>query len=109
MIFDTNNPTGGDHDLEYDDRGNALIISEDNDSSDADDNAQGGTMTFNFDAPSEVVSINMLDIEENGGTIDLFDADGGLINTVDIPAAGDNSQQELIINADNVSTMNVNL
>ncbi len=72
MIFDTDNPTGGDHDLEYDDRGNALIISEDNDSSDADDNWHGGTMTFDFDAPSEVVSINMLDIEENGGTIDLF-------------------------------------
>lgn len=109
MIFDTNSPTGGDHDLAYDDRGNALIISEDNDSSDADDNARGGTMTFDFEAPSEVVSINMLDIEEAGGTIDLFDADGGLISTVEIPASGDNSQQEVIINADNVSTMNVNL
>ena len=109
MIFDTNSPTGGDHDLEYNGVGNAFIISEDNDSSDADDNAHGGTMTFNFDAPSEVVSINMLDIEEAGGTIDLFDADGGLINTVDIPALGDNSQQELIINADNVSSMEVNL
>ena len=41
--------------------------------------------------------------------IDLFDADGGLINTVDIPAAGDNSQQELAINAANVSSMNVDL
>ena len=109
MIFDTKSPTGGDHDLAYDDRGNALIISEDNDSSDADDNARGGTMTFDFEAPSEVVSINMLDIEEAGGTIDLFDADGGLISTVEIPASGDNSQQEVIINADNVSTMNVNL
>ncbi|WP_299023923.1 hypothetical protein [uncultured Sulfitobacter sp.] len=109
MIFDTNSPTGGDHDLEYNGVGNAFIISEDNDSSDADDNAHGGTMTFNFDAPSEVVSINMLDIEEAGGTVDLFDADGGLINSVDIPAAGDNSQQELIINADNVSSMNINL
>lgn len=109
MIFDTDNPTGGDHDLEYNGVGNAFIISEDNDSADADDNAHGGTMTFNFDAPSEVVSINMLDIEEHGGTVDLFDVDGGLINTVDIPAAGNNSQQELIINADNVSTMNVNL
>ena len=109
MIFDTNNPTGGDHDLEYDDRGNALIISEDNDSSDADDEAHGGTMTFDFDVPSSVVSINMLDIEENGGTIDLFDADGGLISSVGIPAAGDNSQNEVIINVDNVSSMEVNL
>ena len=109
MIFDTNSPTGGDHDLAYDDRGNALIISEDNDSSDADDNWHGGTMTFDFDVPSEVVSINMLDIEDPGGTIDLFDADGGLISSVGIPASGDNSQQEVIINADNVSTMQINL
>jgi hypothetical protein len=109
MIFDTDNPTGGDHDLEYNGVGNALIISEDNDSSDADDNWYGGTMTFDFDAPSEVVSISMLDIEENGGTIDLFDADGGLLDTVDIPAGADNSQQELIINTANVSSMNVNL
>lgn len=109
MIFDTDNTTGGDYDLGYNGVGNALIISEDNDSSDADDNAHGGTLTFDFDVPSEVVSINVLDIEETGGTIDLFDADGGLINTVDIPASGNNSQQELIINADNVSSMNVNL
>jgi hypothetical protein len=109
MIFDTDNTTGGDSDLGYTGVGNAFIISEDNDSSDADDNAQGGTLTFDFDVPSEVVSINVLDIEEQGGTIDLFDVDGGLINSIDIPAAGDNSQQEVIINADNVSTLNVNL
>ncbi len=109
MIFDTDNPTGRDYDLGYNGVGNALIISEDNDSSDADDNAGGGTFTFDFDAPSEVISINVLDIEETGGTIDLFDADGRVIDTVDIPAAGNNSQQELIINVDNVSTMNVNL
>jgi hypothetical protein len=56
-----------------------------------------------------VVGINMLDIEESGGTIDLFDADGGLINSVAIPVAGDSSQQEVIINADNVSSMELNL
>lgn len=109
MIFDTDNPTGGDHDLGFNGVGNALIISEDNDSSDADDEAHGGTLTFDFDVPSSVVSINVLDIEEAGGTIDLFDADGGLINSVAIPTPGDNQQQEVIINADNVSTMNVNL
>lgn len=109
MIFDTDNTTGGDDDLGFDGVGNALIISEDNDSSDADDNRFGGTLTFDFDAPSEVVSINLLDIEEEGGTIDLFDIDGGLISSINIPANGDNSQAELIINADNVSSLNVNL
>lgn len=109
MIFDTTSPTGGDHDLEYADQGNVIIISEDNDSSDADDNAHGGTISFEFDTVSEVQSLSLLDIEEAGGTIDLFDADGGLINTVDIPAAGDNSAQEISINTTGVSSMDVNL
>jgi hypothetical protein len=109
MIFDSNNPTGGDHDLEYDGQGNILIISEDNDSSDADDEAHGGTISFEFDAVSEVQSLNLLDIEEAGGTIDLFDADGTLINSVGIPAAGDNSNQVIEINTLGVSSMDVNL
>lgn len=109
MIFDSANPTGGDHDLEYADQGNILIISEDNDSGDPDDNAHGGTLTFEFDEPARVESLNILDIEETGGTIDLFDADGVLLQTVAIPAPGDNSAQEVEIMTDNVTTMNVNL
>ena len=108
MIFDSNNVTGGDHDLEFDGQGNILIISEDNDSSDADDNAGGGTITFDFDDPSEVVSINLLDIEEAGGTVDLLDDNGDLIRSVDIPVTGDGEQQELAIDTAGVSTMNVN-
>lgn len=109
MIFDSTNPTGGDHDLEYADQGNILIISEDNDSDDPDDEAHGGTFTFEFDEPARVESLNLLDIEESGGTIDLFDADGVLLQSLAIPAAGDNSAQDLAIDTDNVSTMNVNL
>ena len=109
MTFDSNNATGGDHDLEYDGQGNILIISEDNDSSDADDNASGGTISFDFTEVSEVQSLNLLDIEEAGGTIDLFDEAGDLINTVDIPAAGDNSNQMIEINTMGVSSMDVNL
>lgn len=109
MIFDTDNPTGGDYDLGFDDRGNALIISEDNDSSDPDDEAHGGTLTFDFDTPSTVVSLNLLDIEEEGGTIDLFNVDGDLISSVGIPASGNNSQEEVSIDVDNVSSLQVNL
>ncbi len=109
MIFDTENPTGGDHDLEYDNQGNVIIISEDNDSSDPDDNAHGGTISFEFDDPSTVTSLTLLDIEEQGGTIELFDANGLLLDTVGIPAAGDNSAQDIAINTAGVATMNVNL
>ena len=109
MIFDSNSPTGGDYDLGFEGQGNIVIISEDNDSSDADDNAHGGTITFDFDAISEVQSLNLLDIEEAGGTIDLFDEAGELINTVDIPAAGDNSNQLIEINTVGVASLDVNL
>lgn len=54
MIFDTANPTGGDWDLQTNNLGKALIISEDGDSSDPDDNASGGILRFTFDNPTEV-------------------------------------------------------
>lgn len=109
MIFDTATPTGGDWDLHYADQGNAIILSEDNDATDPDDNAQGGTLTFEFDAVSDVTSLTLLDVEEDGGSIDLYDADGALINSLAIPAAGDNSAQDIAINASGVATMTVNL
>lgn len=109
MIFDSNHPTGGDHDLEYDGLGNILIISEDNDASDPDDNAGGGVITFDFDAPSDLQNIRLLDIEENGGSIKLFDADGNLIKTVAIPAAGNNSNQLIDLEAADVAVMEIHL
>lgn len=109
MIFDSSAPTGGDSDLGYADQGNILIISEDNDASDPDDEAHGGTMTFEFDEISDVTSLTLLDIEEEGGAVDLYDIDGALINSVAIPAAGDNSTQELAINTTGVATMEVTL
>lgn len=109
MIFDTANPTGGDSDLGYADQGNAIIISEDNDATDPDDNAGGGTITFDFAAPSDVVSLNVLDIEEEGGAIDLYDSEGELIDSIAIPAAGDNSVQTIDIAVDGVASMQVTL
>ncbi|WP_420862167.1 SdrD B-like domain-containing protein [Algirhabdus cladophorae] len=107
MIFDSNNPTGGDHDLGYTGRGNILIISEDNDSSDPDD-AIGGSITFDFDNPSDLQSIVLLDIEENGGTIELTLADGST-QSIAIPAAGNNSAQTVTLNATDVTQMVINL
>ncbi|SPF80736.1 hypothetical protein [Pseudoprimorskyibacter insulae] len=109
MIFDTNNPTGGDWDLSYTDQGNALIISEDNDECDPDDNACGGTISFEFTTPAAVLSLNVLDVEETGGAIDLYDVNGGLIKSVEIPAAGNNSAQTIDIDARGVAAMDVHL
>lgn len=109
MIFDTANPTGGDWDLGFADQGKAIILSEDGDSSDPDDNAHGGTISFEFLSASDVQSVNILDVEEQGGTIDLFDADGNVLNSFEIPAAGDNSVQTIEIATAGVTFMDVNL
>jgi hypothetical protein len=77
MIFDTNNPTGGDTDLRSPftgvpgtlpqlSAGKALIISEDGDSNDPDDEAKGGLITFLFDTLVNFESIDLLDTEANG-------------------------------------------
>ncbi|MGK7941648.1 MAG: SdrD B-like domain-containing protein, partial [Crocosphaera sp.] len=108
MIFDSANPTGGDTDLATDSEGNILIISEDGDSSDPDDNAGGGVITFNLDNPIELNSINFVDIEETGGQVFTTDADGNVTIT-SIPAPGDGSLQTLNINDSDVVKIEVEL
>ena len=119
MIFDSDNPTGGDWDLETPGTGpgntvardNILIISEDGDQSDPDDNATGGTIIFEWDVPVEVNDVGILDIDlgETGGTIVTFDAGGGVIGSHSIPATGNNGYQALSIGDDLVSRMEVTL
>ncbi len=108
MIFDTNNPTGGDDDLGAG-IGNALIISEDGDSSDPDDNAAGGTISIEFDELVAVTGIGLLDIDEEGGTIDFFDDDSKLIEVLEIPAFEDGNIQRLNPNVQGVARMDINL
>lgn len=107
MIFDSANPTGGDTDLATADQGNVLIVSEDNDSSDPDDNI-GGTIVFDFANPSFVFDIKVIDTEE-GGTIELFDADGASLGTFAIPQIGDGDIDQVLIDVDGVSRMEVTL
>lgn len=70
MIFDTDNPTGGDTDLAAPftngsggtlSPGKVLIISEDGDSSDPDDEGRGGKITFNFDRLVRVTGFDVFD------------------------------------------------
>lgn len=115
MIFDTENPTGGDWDLatpgyhssNTTPLGNVLIISEDGKSYDPDDNYRGGDLKFKFDKEVRVDSVSLLDIDrgESGGKIKLYDADHNLINMVNIPGVGDNSVQTLDIDTDGVAKM----
>ncbi|MEJ6402774.1 SdrD B-like domain-containing protein, partial [Yoonia sp. 2307UL14-13] len=107
MLFDSANPTGGDTDLAFADQGNLLIISEDNDSSDPDD-ALGGMITFDFDAPSDLHNIKIFDIEQEGGTITLTLASGET-RIIPIPATGDNSEQTIALDAADVTQMEIAL
>ena len=110
MIFDAANPTGGDGDLGRPARGNILIISEDGDSSDPDDNAAGGTLLFTFDEPSTVKSVRLLDTDEAGSTVELYDATGSLISSFDVPVIQDGRTQRLDLGETaGVATMRINL
>ena len=111
VVFDTGAPTGEDFDLEapfFTDNpdipneynpNNVLIIQENGPCSsmmcdEPDDDRNGGTIIFEFDAPVTVNSIDVFDIEENEntGTFELFafafTGDGDLIATVSIPVTG---------------------
>ena len=114
MIFDSSNPTGGDLDLATEGQGNVLIISEDGDSSDPDDLADGGTIRFQwtdsvFVDSVLVDSIGLLDIDRPGGSIVAYDDDGDVLRTVAIPELGDNSLGQVEINTADVAYLDVNL
>ena len=81
MIFDTAHPTGGDWDLKSQTAGKVLIISEDGDRHDPDDNAHGGTFTFDFAAPTYVHGFTLRDIEE-GATVKFYDENGHVFKSV---------------------------
>ncbi|MEX3015135.1 cadherin-like domain-containing protein [Gymnodinialimonas hymeniacidonis] len=108
MIFDTSNPTGGDHDLATNNLGNVLIISEDGDSSDPDDNAGGGTVVFAFETAATVKALTFLDIEETA-EIKLLDADGNVIDTIHAGPTGNNGQCVVHIDVAGVASMEVTL
>lgn len=107
MVFDSANPTGGDPDLQTFNQGNLLIVSEDNDSSDPDD-AVGGVITFDFENPSRIFDLKVVDTEE-GGTIELFDADGNSLGVIDLPNLADGGLEQVMIDTDGVSQMVVTL
>ncbi|WP_300518698.1 Hint domain-containing protein [Aliiroseovarius sp.] len=108
MVFDTDNPTGGDWDLATSNLGNVLIVSEDGDSSDPDDNAGGGSVYFTFDEPTDVKNLTVLDNEE-GGYVRFWDVDGNYLGKVELPTTGNNGQALAELNMDDVGYMQVSL
>ena len=130
VIFDTDNPTGGDFDLAAPfsagpgngfgsiSPGNVLILQE-NDTCDAftcsdpDDQGRrpGGTISFAFDNAVTISSIDFFDVEgPEAGTVVLFDAGGDVLNTLDIVSTGgDNLWYRLMIDVGGVYSMDINM
>ena len=106
MIFDSAIPTGGDSDLKTPGAGinnntalgNILIISEDGNSSIPDDEGArpAGYLKFSFDNKMYGGSITLVDIEEGTGTVEFSLGTTLLtLNTISLPALGDNSVQTI--------------
>jgi len=115
IIFDSNNPTGGDWDLGGP-WGNILIIAEDDVDSDGDglvddpdDEAKGGTIIFYSNNSCSTLGFDLIDFEENegnSGTLVIILESGG---TADIPFTdfegtvwGDNSHNSISIPAEDI-------
>jgi hypothetical protein len=133
MIFDSSNPTGEDPDLGSPNQGyggpgigtggapdgggpnffaqdKILIISEDNNPSDPDDDAGGGTLIFTFDSAQYIREVQILDMDENDSTIKAFDAMVGgnqIGSTAPILRLGDNSFQVVSVQAGGVRRLEI--
>ncbi|MGF1512444.1 MAG: alkaline phosphatase D family protein [Elainellaceae cyanobacterium] len=96
MLFDSERPTGGDFDLQSEDLGLVLILSEDGDASDPDDSAQGGTLSFDFDGGVSLESVDILDNEEDQSSITLYgENDTTVLEVIDIPMGHNNALQTI--------------
>ena len=92
MIFDSNNPTGGDFDLATTTQNNILIISEDLNSNEPDDLDGAGEFQFSFGAcgPVTIHSMTIIDVEGSEKTpyVEYFDAAGVFLGVDSLPTTG---------------------
>ncbi len=114
ILFDSANPTGGDDDLRTPNPGGVnntvalghlLIIAENSNDGNGDqiidvpdDDADGGSIYFDFSDKATVSSVTLVDIDEVRGTQLRFYRNGDLMNpdeTMDIDSIGDGSVQEI--------------
>jgi hypothetical protein len=141
ILFDSANPSGNDSDLgtpnedfggpgvgnggeagtageNTEAQGMLLILPEDvNDSNgdglvdDPNDARAGGFMTFTFDQPYRVDTVQLVDMDggEWDNTVKVFDMDGNLIDYLNFAPLGDNSYQEARIDAMNVGQLSFEL
>ena len=114
IVFDTNRPPTHDPDLAVD-IGNIAILARSLSGSasdgivdDPDENNSGGKQTYSFDQPVSIGSFFFVD--KDHGTPDkaiAYDASNNVIKEVLIPVSTNGSVQEINVNADNVSRLEI--
>jgi len=117
IIFDSDNPTGGDFDLRTPGSGtgnntalhNLLIIAEDDVDSntdglvdDPDDEGAGGEIEFIFTDTVDTETAIFVDIENSGSQVHLYDEADQLLQSVSASNLGDNSAETLDITQEGV-------
>ena len=113
MIYDSDGSWPEDPDLNVG-AGNFIIINEnpnrnDGDNQGPDDNQRGGTMRFDFAQPVNLASIMALDIERSGQYIDVYDDQGALKSTIEIPQKGNGDLQMIPIRMDGVGRVDIRI
>lgn len=91
-------------------QGNLLIVSQDNNSSDPNDNHDGGSIEFDFSGfgpgAVTVTSLEIIDVSHDGAAAHLY-ADGELIGEVPIPRGDTGALSVVEINTPGVDFMRV--
>jgi len=109
VAFDSDNPTGGDDDLKFNNLGNLLINQEHWDASDVaagfvsepDDHARGALFEFRFDEPVCVKSMVLLDIDfgEDPVEMNFYDETETLVATHFVNPMGSNVRLDVSLPA----------
>ncbi|MEM7245952.1 MAG: hypothetical protein AAF533_11460 [Acidobacteriota bacterium] len=82
-VFDTSAVTCDDFDLMAM-RGAALVVQEAGSACVPDDDADGGIIRLDFDEPGFLAIVELLDIDEAGTQVRVYDAAGGLLESIDV-------------------------
>ncbi len=75
---------------------------------DPDDEAHGGTMFFEFDEPTRIESIKLVDIQSSAESIiSTFDDQDDLISEIEVDGLGNNSVQTITVQDDGVARLEI--
>ncbi|MEM7244558.1 MAG: hypothetical protein AAF533_04405 [Acidobacteriota bacterium] len=115
VLFDTSSPTCEDDDLvtpgfgtgNTECRRSAIIVQELGSDCLRDDEREGGVIELRWDDAHQLISVGILDADEEGGSVAAYDAAGDLLCETEIPALDDNSWQLVPCEAIGVRSLEV--